>query len=179
MLTQQAGRDVSHVGLLQLVILSVVLVDAKEHEGFGYGIEGESHVDEAIDEVPVVAHIPVSRLIRGASSNPNCTYPVHIPAVIILIGSSGILFPPLAQINVLSRGAGVLNSPLVSHEGEAFRVIKHHVCHLCVLWVLGVRELEEHSEGEQGRFDGLDGRPVGAEGIETDGALQKQESAMG
>lgn len=70
----------------------------------------------------------------------------------------------------------MLHSPFVGFDSEPFGVVEHHLGNLGILRVLGVGELEKHAEREKGSLDGLDGRPTGAEGVETDGALVTQFS---
>lgn len=78
----------------------------------------------------------------------------------------------LAQVEIPPLCAGVLDGPLVRHEGEPLGVVEQHLGDLGVLGVLGVRELEEHADGEEGGLDGLDGGPTRAEGVEADCTLR-------
>jgi hypothetical protein len=95
-----------------------------------------------------------------------------VPSNVVLDRSSWNVILVFSDINVLSWSAGIFDSPFVGHESEALGIFYHHLCNLGVLRVLGVWAFEEHSKGEKGGLDGLDGRPVGAEGVKADGALK-------
>ncbi len=62
--------------------------------------------------------------------------------------------------------------PLVSLLVKRLRVVDHHLSDLSILGVFGFGAFEQRLKGQQGRLDGENRRPSGAEGVETDGALE-------
>lgn len=58
-LSQQPRGDIPDVCLLQLVVLSIVGIDADIIEGRHHPVEVEAHQDEAVDHPLVVAAVPV------------------------------------------------------------------------------------------------------------------------
>jgi len=58
-LAKEAGCDISHICFFELVILTVIPIDANEVEGFNHSINLKSHVNEAVNEVFVVPLIPI------------------------------------------------------------------------------------------------------------------------
>jgi hypothetical protein len=101
---------------------------------------------------------------------------VHIPGRISFGGRRSAFLLVLAQIDLFSWSSSVFNCPVVGLDSEPFRAFDHHLRNLCVLRISWVWTFQKHSKGEKGCFDGLDGRPVGAEGVETDGALETGRS---
>lgn len=59
-LVEQPGRDVAHVGFLELVVLAAHFVDADVLEGADNAFYVEAHSDEAVNEIFVVPVIAVS-----------------------------------------------------------------------------------------------------------------------
>jgi hypothetical protein len=58
-LAKETGSDISHICFFELVILTVIPVDANEVEGFNHSVNLKSHIHEAINEVLVVPLIPI------------------------------------------------------------------------------------------------------------------------
>ena len=59
---EESGCDVSHVGLLKLVVIAIVPVDVDVVESFNDSIDVETHVDESVDEVFVVSLVSFQKL---------------------------------------------------------------------------------------------------------------------
>jgi hypothetical protein len=62
-LTEESGRNVSHVSLLELVVLTIVVVNSDKVKGIHDSIDVKSHADEAIDKVLVVSLVSVVNLV--------------------------------------------------------------------------------------------------------------------
>jgi hypothetical protein len=90
-----------------------------------------------------------------------------------LVRCRSVFLSVLAEIDLFSWSSSVLDCPFMGHDSEAFRIFDHHLCNLGVLGVFWVWTFEEHSKREESGFDGLDGRPVGAECVKADGALEQ------
>jgi hypothetical protein len=59
-LSEQASCDVAHVRLFQLVVFATVTVDTDVFERGDHGLDVETHGDEAVYEIFVVAVVPSS-----------------------------------------------------------------------------------------------------------------------
>ena len=57
--SEQPGRDVAHVSLFELVVLTFILIDTDELEGRNDAVDIEAHVHESVDEILVVALVAV------------------------------------------------------------------------------------------------------------------------
>ncbi len=60
MFPKQPSGDITHICFLQLVVLAPITVDTHEDERIDYGIDVETHVDESVDQILVVALVPVT-----------------------------------------------------------------------------------------------------------------------
>jgi hypothetical protein len=58
-LSKEAGCDISHVCFFELVILTVVPVDANKVESFNHSVNLKPHIDKAVNEVLIVPLIPI------------------------------------------------------------------------------------------------------------------------
>jgi len=58
-LTQQPCSDVPNVGFLQLIVLSIIGIDAHVVKGRDHAVEIEAHKDKSIDHLLVIATVPV------------------------------------------------------------------------------------------------------------------------
>lgn len=73
-LAEKPCGNVANVSLLNGIVESVVLVNADKEKRLDHSLNPKSHVDEAINEILVIARIPanVSALhIRGAQRGAN------------------------------------------------------------------------------------------------------------
>ncbi len=59
LLAQESGGDITHVRLLELVVLAPVAVDTNKVKGFYYGVQLEAHIDKAVNEILAVSLVPV------------------------------------------------------------------------------------------------------------------------
>lgn len=65
-LAEKSCSDIPHVCFLELVIYSVVFVDADKVESCDHALDIESHADEPIDQVFVISFVSGAWLVYSA-----------------------------------------------------------------------------------------------------------------